>query len=1147
MTIQAPSSTGNIQDVPETNLETQSPTETQLGKAPLENAISQEQDIAKANSPQVSIDSESQLGRDVAQVKAEEKKTIGDAIPTINKYSPVAMMAGISASMIEDIYNSSADLVNFVSKKGWDRELLPNIDIVDKYLPSDTVSVATREIGKFLVGYAGIFKAIGGANTLIKTAGAGALTDFIFTDPDAETLLSTGISKLPFGPEVIDYINSNPENQLNAEKRLRNSVAGIVEGVLLDKFIDGIKLIAKIKNAKRLGTIAKDLESGTKGGAEATAKAPKANVEDIPPITTRESLPPIPEEDYLDETLLSPAIEKRAEGIAARSEVGIQANPNEAMVGNKKYLNLTKLNSTDDLRKLISDEIVTNPEVYFTPVNTIDDIIAMSKKVGIDDIEDLINLPKERYSEIGTLVAAKSVMLKATDSFLHHINKFNSGDIPKELLAKAYANWSSAIKKVKDINYARGLGLFEGNVPIELANKSAKDSAEYYKQLMEAYKYFGENAEMLAEYIKKNPLTKRSDIMKAASSIKTSPVSILTNLRINGLLSGPTTHARNILSNFSNIGVNVGENLTAAFLNKTAFGNNTFGVAFTDVYHQAIGVFEGFSEALQITGKKIAGKNAAFMAEGAPGKIASIDTVIEPKDFLSRSLNYLISLPGRALLFEDNFIKHINARMSINEQASRQARILAETEGVDFVETYKKLKNNPTTNMLDIAYNESAYNTFTNKVSGQYIDSIKKFGETPLGKLIVPFMNTNLAAINYRLERVPGFNLFLNKYRSELMSSNPLIRQKAISKSLFSGATMSSLAFYLHSQDIITGNRKIDYGRGRVLDVAGRPQNSIKIGDTWIEYKRETPIGSILGMFADIADLIDVDDNRNPDLAQNLSTAAVIIASETFNPEFFTDSISDLITALKEGNVEGARNLINYTANIGTSFAPYSGFARALSKQFKTNQAETFNPNSVWETLVAQIKSIYLPEEFSVPKRDILGTPIPVKAGLGPDFISPIGYVEESKDPVYKELARLSGAGDEFSLKNIETISDSEVSTTLGYLNLNMPSKSLRYNKFATGREVRLNLKQYEELIRFSSGTHENFKGPSLKDTLANLFKNNKYKNLPNSNKIMITHKVITAYQRIGREMFLAKDNAYLLKGLIKSLIYEINGIESEL
>lgn len=1142
MTLQAPSNSKSEQDIPETSLETSVPNTTSIENAPVEENRREVAQLADPNSfvNQAPTDPSSPQVKQEQEVKKTETQAYVDGLAPATKMK--LNNVGIAASMLEDIYNTSADMVNFATQKGLGYDLLPNIKAVEDYLPTDNVSVTYREVGKFIAGYSGIMSGMKAAKVGTKAASAvsGVLADFSMTDPDSSSLLTSLIKKTSVGSEIVDYLNGDPKDQTNLEKRLRNSLMGVLEGALLEQFLGAIKLKKKIRDSAILS------EEPPPVPVEA---GKSANIEDVP-VITREQLPPVVEPDILDESLVTPHSSQRYDAIKEKQILG-EGSPNEfnkATPEGRAFLNITKFNADDDIRKLIYNEMDITPELYAKQTTTFEDMVRLADESGIELPADVINLPQERMADLGIWIASKRVELKAADAFRQFMLKEAAGEVPKEIAIKAYANFSAVTKKLRDISHVRALALAEGRVAVDLVSKGAGESAEIFaKRMQEARMYFGDDYDAMKQYLSRFPDTGAKEITKAMSSSSVNPVNFLTQIRMNGILSSPITHGRNVLSNMINIGVTTGENLTAATLNKIYY-KDPLGVTFKDSLAGVEGMFQGFSEALTITGSKVKkafgkGDGAEFLFQNAKGKISDLNAIKEPTTFLGRALNFLITAPGRALKFEDDFIKHINARMSLAEQASRQSRLQG-AQSID--QAYHALKNNPTEDMLALAYKDASINTFTNDINGKYVNLFKDFAQTPLGKIVAPFANTNLNAMVYRLERIPVLNLVLDDYRAAIKSANPVIRQKAISKSLFVGTTMATAAYTLHSADAITGNRNKDYGKWRLYDSMGRPANSIKVGNSWIEYRRETPMGSILGMMADIADLRDADDGRDPDLVNDAAMTASIVAMQVFNPDFFTNGMTDLLTAIKDGNVESAKSLLAYSAKQATTIAPYSGLARSLSNQFKTNQSETFNPNSIWESTFASIKALYLPEEFSVPKRNILGDAIPVKEGLGPDFISPIGYAEESDDPVLQELARLAGVSDQFNMGKKQVIDGVELYDSENYLDIKMPSKTMSGSVKGISKEYRMNLKEYDELVQMSSGTHEIYKKagmPSLKESLKKVFNDSSYKSAPMDIQMIKVQKVINKYKTKGKQLFMAKDNAALQRAILRGVYSDVYGL----
>jgi len=1051
-----------------------------------------------------------------------------------------ANVALVVPELAEDIVNSAIDVTNFVSSKFWDTKLLPNTDVINSIAPDSPAENTFREIAKFMTGYSAILKGVGAVSKFNKASQAsvaGALTDFIATDPDASPLLEGLLKKTSIGADVVEFLNGDPADQTNLEKRLRNTVYGVIEGQVADKFIDAIKLMKKARDAKRIAEPPPTpKEAPTLPGGQ---EAPKtlSDVADIPVIDP-DLPPPLPQDDFLQFDYTAGVADDAAYKAVA-SNRGLDVNKIRT---EGAFLNLTKFHTTDDVRRIMSNTFKANPGQFSIKRYTREEIADIADSYGMT-YDDLINLDVKESGRLGLVLAANQVELNAAESLHNIINKANAGEIPEEMARAALGSYISLVNKTSELNSFRGLLFHEGGIPVQVKNKSAQAAYNVFK---EVGSLVGNDYVQIANAIKNGAVPK--EMAKAATKGKFSGFyNALMAIRINGLLSGPATHARNIVGNFINIGTEVGENLTAATLNTIFNKGSKEGITFSDAYHSAAGAFDGFLDALAIVTKKKEGK---LLTPGFD-KSDYMNIINEPNSWLGRAVNMLGNAPGKALRFEDDFMKHINARMKIRELAYRKGRTDNLTR-----EQIENLIKNPDEHTLGVAYDFAATQTFTNDIKNETLQKIAEFSSTPLGKLIAPFAHTNMNVLTYRLERIPGLNFLLSNYREAINSPVAAIRQKAQAKHFFTSSLAASTVYFLHSNDLITGDAPQKSSKLATMQSLGRQANSIRVGDKWLEYRRETPLGGILGIYADIAALNDAGDGRDPEFIQDAGSIATIFIANAFNPEYLTDATSKLIEAMRNEDHKAVDALLSFTGDQATSFAPYSSFMRQLNRAFfQDKQPVTFEAGKTWETVFNKLKAVYDPRSYEIAKRNILGEHVPAKEGLGPDFISPIGMTTEVKDPVLVELARLGGIKDVFELPSVrpfsaENAKDNERITSASYLNLAMPPKTITVNrKDGTSEMLRLNIVQYDELVQYTSGIHPSLpkRYKPLRQELEELIANKRYQKASHFRQVKAVSRVISGYKEAGSKIFQAQGNDGAIRSMVIELKLNLQDIENDL
>jgi hypothetical protein len=187
----------------------------------------------------------------------------------------------------------------------------------------------------------------------------------------------------------------------------------------------------------------------------------------------------------------------------------------------------------------------------------------------------------------------------------------------------------------------------------------------------------------------------------------------------------------------------------------------------------------------------------------------------------------------------------------------------------------------------------------------------------------------------------------------------------------------------------ISGGGSPDPGKNRGKAGVWQPY-SILIGDTWYEYARIQPTGTLMGMAADIATVWDhMTDEEKDKIPKMLAGAfAQAVTNQTF--------------------LQGITNFVNATSD-PARFAPR--FLQQLAGSMVPNiigqptaMADPFvrEVNGMLEAIQARIPGM---RQDLIPKRDWLGEPVPTKERLG--VILPSRMQEVSDDKVRLEAARL--------------------------------------------------------------------------------------------------------------------------------------------
>ncbi len=463
---------------------------------------------------------------------------------------------------------------------------------------------------------------------------------------------------------------------------------------------------------------------------------------------------------------------------------------------------------------------------------------------------------------------------------------------------------------------------------------------------------------------------------------------------INGLLSGPATHATNILSNAATIAWGIPERQLAAMYNKEVRPSEAVAMlggileAQGDAWRLAWKAFK--SEESQIGAGKLEGPARAITADameltGVPGRAV---------DFLGS----MIRLPGRSLLAADDYFKSIAMRAELRALAKRESFKAITEQGLSGASARTRMRDieqsilsNPPEAIEDAAKEYASYVTFTRDL-GEAGQKIQALANTPVGRLVLPFVRTPTNIFKYAGERTPL--AFASQAVRDEIAAGGQRRALALAKISLGAMTMSYIGM-LAAQGMITGGGPKDKRLRQELMMTGWQPYSWKIGDTYYSYARIEPIGSLFGIAADTADLLGQLPEKD---AEQLAASLVVAISRNVANKTFIKGLAGTLNAVSSQDVGEVKSFIE--KELPTIMPMSTGMGQVT----RTLDPVMREVNTYMDALKAKMPGL---SDTLPPRRNLWGEPIYLQGGLGPDLISPIYTSTMKLDPVSQELVRL--------------------------------------------------------------------------------------------------------------------------------------------
>lgn len=484
---------------------------------------------------------------------------------------------------------------------------------------------------------------------------------------------------------------------------------------------------------------------------------------------------------------------------------------------------------------------------------------------------------------------------------------------------------------------------------------------------------------------------------------------------INALLSGPQTHATNTISNALVSLWQVPERLLAAGFGRVLPGEQAIHAG--EALAQGYGLLEGFRDGLRIAARggldlarlrpvqgadalgKIEGRRAAITAENLRqtfagrllGKVPGVN--LEAGGFAARAVDLLgeaVRTPGKALGVEDDFFKAIGFRMELRAQAYRVAAGEGLT-GADFARRVQEVLADPPEHVRLAAQDAARYQTFTQELGkfGQAVQGVAS--SHPLARLVVPFVRTPVNVMKFALERTPAAPL-MRSFRADVAAGGAR-RDLALARASLGSLVMALTASMAASGHVTGGGPSEPKARALLRETGWQPY-SLRIGDAYYAYGRLEPLGSVLGLAADAAEIMGRTDDEAE--RERLAATVTMALAKNLTSKTFLRGVSEVVQAMSDPDRYGER----YWQKLAGSLVPAA--AAQFNRSFMDN---TLRDTRGW---LDEIKGRTpgLSKDLP-PRRNLWGEPIALEGSLGPDILSPVYVSGKKESPASEELLRL--------------------------------------------------------------------------------------------------------------------------------------------
>lgn len=444
-----------------------------------------------------------------------------------------------------------------------------------------------------------------------------------------------------------------------------------------------------------------------------------------------------------------------------------------------------------------------------------------------------------------------------------------------------------------------------------------------------------------------------------------------------GLLSGPVTHTTNLFGTGAFQVMRAPVDLLASVIGMARGAN--VGMAESDRASMSESVAR-LTGMLGGVGDGIKAGYHTFKLDDPTGKTEAYRTAIEGRK------GEIIRIPLRLMGAEDALVSTMYTRGEIATLAIRKAFDENLNPGTrEFAERVDYLKDHPTAEMEVAAKSASDRMTF-NMPLGEKGVALQSFVAKWNLQWMIPFIRTPIN-IAKELARMSPFAPVVGEWRADIAKGG-VARDRALAEiALGSGVMALTMAYAFEGN--ISGAGSPDPGKNRGKVGVWQPY-SILIGDTWYEYARIQPTGTLMGMAADLAAVWDHMTDEEKDKTPKMLAVAF---SNAVTNQTFLQGITNFINAISDPTRFGPKFMQQFAA---------STVPNIIAQPTAMSDPVVREVNSILEAVQARIPGM---RQDLLPKRDWLGEPIQAKERVG--VVLPVREQPVSDDKVRQEAARL--------------------------------------------------------------------------------------------------------------------------------------------
>lgn len=855
-----------------------------------------------------------------------------------------------------------------------------------------SVGKGVRGVSQFLTGFIPLFRGLraAGAGGAVSGTVAGALTDFTFVDAAQGNLANLWKDAGLPENDLTDLLAVKGDDS-EVVGRIKNAAAGAGVGLALDGLIAGARIVRSLRRTQQEMPVETRVQLGATQDVMQERDFLMPGNPHGPRVTVA-----MQAANGGDPSSFLNAINQGMPGVANAG----------ALPGRALNINLARIDTPDDVKATIAAVADVNRENITAATRGVmgfDTTRALASELGMTPETLLARRSGQAFSAEEAL-AARQVLAASADNLTSMAALVRTGqatDADVWRFQKALALHGEIQKQISGMTAEAGRALSAFRIP-------AGGDAVKMKALRETIDAAGgpQFAREVAERLATLDSVKGVNTMvEAAEKAKTSDM--LMEGWINGLLSQPVTHVANIAGSVVTSLWQIPERFAAARIGQ-AMDSGPAGVAAGEATAIAYAMPRAMRDGLRLAFRAfLTGEPTDAVTKLETRKyraITSENMGVRPESWLGAGIDLLgdmIRLPGQGLMVADEFFKAVNYRTELHARAFRQATAEG-LEGPARQTRMQEIIDHPPDDVHLAAQDYARYQTFT-KPLGEFGRGIQlAVNSKPAARVVLPFIRTPGNIFKYTLERTP-LSPMMTQTQADIAAGGAR-RDLAIAR-IGLGTGVMAMAAEMAADGILTGGGPSnDTLKARLKETGWQPY-SVRIGDEYYAYNRLEPLGGLIGLAADMADIAGYAENDSE--TQSVLVAGLGAFAKSVTSKTFMRGLSELIETIEnpDARAEG------YLARMAGTLVPgtIAGQARRDDPVMRDTKQTGGDPELDFAyTVLNQVKS-RIPglSETLPPRRDLWGEPIEYQGALGPDIMSPIYRSRDKKDPVADEVMRL--------------------------------------------------------------------------------------------------------------------------------------------